>query len=66
MNNPSPLVYLALVAYIFAPSLIGWVMDPQGAWYRPFGVWLLVVAIAYLVQKYKSKRTAERAGRKTP
>ncbi|WP_053981420.1 hypothetical protein [Marinagarivorans algicola] len=59
MNKPSPLVYLALVAYIFAPALIGWVMDPKGHWYRPFGIWLLVVVVAYLVQKYRAKRAAE-------
>lgn len=59
MNKPSPLVYLALVAYIFAPSLIGWVMNPNGEWYRPFGIWLLVVVVAYLIQKYKAKRNAE-------
>ena len=57
MNNPSPLVYLALVAYILAPTLTGWVMDPAGEWYRPFGIWLLVVVIAFFVQKYKAKRS---------
>lgn len=56
MNKPSPLVYLALVAYICAPTLIGWVMDPHGEWYRPFGIWLLIVVVAFLVQRYKKKR----------
>ena len=57
MNKPSPLVYMALVAYIFAPTLIGWVMNPHGEWYRPFGLWLLVVVVAFCVQKYKARRT---------
>jgi hypothetical protein len=56
MNKPSPLVYLALVGYICAPSLTGWVMNPNGQWYRPFGIWLLVVVVAFLVQRYKIKR----------
>ena len=56
MHKPSPLVYLALVAYICAPSLTDWVMDPHGEWYRPFGIWLLVVVVAFFVQRYKAQR----------
>ncbi len=60
MNKPTPFIYLALIGYILAPSLTGWVMDPQGEWYRPFGIWLLVVIVAFFVQKYKaSKRNDE-------
>ena len=59
MNKPGPLVFFALVAYILAPSLTGWVMNPQGAWYRPFGIWLLVVIVAFLVQSYKNRQNPE-------
>lgn len=59
MNKPSPLIYIAVVAYILAPAIIGWVMNPEGAWYRPFGLWLLVVIAAYLLQKYRYRNDKE-------
>lgn len=51
MSNQRLIILLLLVAYIFSPTLFGWVINPQGSWYRPFILWVLVIAIAYFVQK---------------
>lgn len=51
MNRQRPLLLLILVVYIFSPTLFSWIINPAGAWYRPFIVWLIVIIIAYFVQK---------------
>ncbi len=50
MNNQRLVILLLLVAYIFSPSLINWILNPEGAWYRPYIIWVLVIAIAFGLQ----------------
>ncbi len=50
MNRPIPIVLIVLLLYIAAPPLLDWVTEPSGAWYKPFGFWLLVIVIAFVVQ----------------
>lgn len=47
MSNQRLVILLLLVAYLFSPTLFKWIMDPEGAWYRPFIAWLMVVLIAF-------------------
>lgn len=56
MNNKQrPLLLLMLVVYIFSPTLFSWVVNPDGAWYRPYLIWVLVIVVAFFVQT-RSKR----------
>ncbi|MBU2986333.1 hypothetical protein [Saccharophagus degradans] len=56
MNNKQrPLLLLMLVVYIFSPTLFSWVVNPDGAWYRPYLIWVLVIIVAFFVQT-RSKR----------
>jgi hypothetical protein len=50
MNRQRPLLLLVLVAYIFSPTLYGWVINPAGVWYKPYIIWAMVVVAAYIVQ----------------
>lgn len=50
MNKQRPLLLLLLVFYIFSPTLFSWVINPSGAWYRPYIIWMLLVVVAYVVQ----------------
>ncbi|WNO09468.1 hypothetical protein [Teredinibacter sp. KSP-S5-2] len=50
MNKQRPLILLLLVFYIFSPTLFSWVINPAGAWYRPYIIWMLLVVVAYVVQ----------------
>lgn len=52
MPNHRLLLLLLFVAYIFAPTLFGWMISPDGAWYRPFIIWLVIILCAFLFQKY--------------
>ncbi len=53
MTSQRPLILIVLVIYIFSPTLFSWVVNPNGAWYRPYMIWLLVVLVAYVLQGRK-------------
>ena len=55
MNNQRLVILLLLVAYIFSPSVFNWIVDPEGSWYRPYIVWLLVIAIAFSLQLRRNR-----------
>ncbi len=50
MTNHRLTILLMLVAYIFSPTLFTWVINPEGAWYRPYLIWAVVILVAYLIQ----------------
>lgn len=41
---------LILAAYVFSPTAFGWMIDPGGAWYRPYLIWAAIVATTFLLQ----------------
>ena len=53
MSNQRFLLFTLLIAYIFMPTLFNWVIAPEGTWYKPFIVWVLIIIGAYLLQKHK-------------
>ncbi len=55
MNNQRLVILLLLVAYIFSPSLFNWIINPEGAWYRPYIVWVIVIVIAFVMQIRRKK-----------
>ena len=55
MTPQRPLILIVLVIYIFSPTLFSWVINPGGAWYRPYLIWLLVVIAAYILQARKKQ-----------
>jgi len=50
MNNQRLVILLLLIAYIFSPTLFDWIINPDGAWYRPYIVWVMVIIIAFIMQ----------------
>ncbi|WP_439133230.1 hypothetical protein [Pseudomaricurvus sp.] len=53
MHNQRLLVLFLLIAYIFSPTLFTWMINPEGAWYRPYIIWAMVILTAYIVHKRK-------------
>ena len=51
MQNNRSIVLVVLIAYIFSPTILSWIINTDGAWYRPFIVWLAMIVIAYIYQK---------------
>lgn len=58
MNKQRPLLLLVLVAYIFSPTLYAWVINPAGAWYKPYIIWAVVIVIAYIMQNRSKSHDA--------
>lgn len=56
MNDQRLVILLLLIAYIFSPTVFSWILDPQGAWYRPYLLWVIVIVTAYSLQARKRKR----------
>ena len=53
MTNQRLVILLLLIAYIFSPTIFAWIVNPEGAWYRPYIMWMLVIVIAYAIQARK-------------
>ncbi|WP_075184941.1 hypothetical protein [Teredinibacter haidensis] len=56
MKRQRPLLLLLLMVYIFSPTLLSWVIHPDGGWYRPYLIWLLIIVIAYFIQDRKPQQ----------
>jgi uncharacterized membrane protein len=52
MSNHRLLLLTLIIAYIFAPTLFNWMISPNGTWYRPFIIWLVIIVAAFSLQKY--------------
>lgn len=61
MNNQRFGILLLLIAYIFSPTLFTWVINPEGAWYRPYIIWALIIVIAFVMQLRKKPGMNRRA-----
>ena len=47
-----PIMLMIMAAYVFSPSLFGWMIDPAGAWYRPYLIWVGIVVVAFFLQPH--------------
>jgi hypothetical protein len=43
---------LIMAAYVFVPVAFSWMIDPAGAWYRPYIIWMGIVLMAFFAQIY--------------
>jgi len=50
MNNRRLVILLLIAGYVFSPTLFSWMINPEGAWFRPYIMWALIVVVAYLIQ----------------
>ncbi len=55
MNNQRLVILLLLIAYIFSPTVFDWIINPEGAWYRPYIAWIFVIAVAFVIQLRRKK-----------
>lgn len=44
------IMLMIMAAYVFSPSLLNWMIDPAGVWYRPYLIWMGIVLAAFLLQ----------------
>mgnify|MGYP000104847075 CR=1 FL=1 len=50
-----PLIVLILVVgiYLFSPAIMDWWIEPTGAWYRPYLLWLILIVVTFILQSQK-------------
>ena len=46
-------VLLVIGIYLFSPAIMDWWIEPQGAWYRPYVLWLILIIAGMLLQSPK-------------
>ena len=51
MHNHRLLTLLLITAYIFSPTLISWMINPNGAWYRPYIIWVMLIVAVFMYQQ---------------
>lgn len=44
---------LVIGIYLFSPAIMDWWIEPQGAWYRPYMLWLTLIIAGMLLQSPK-------------
>ncbi|WP_286920186.1 MULTISPECIES: hypothetical protein [Pseudomonas] len=48
------LVLLLVVGiYLFSPAIMGWWIEPTGAWYRPYLLWLILIVVTFILQSQR-------------
>jgi len=52
MYKQSPILLIVLLMLIFSPSMLNWILSTDGAWYRPFIIWAVVIVITYCIQRF--------------
>lgn len=51
MQKQRLLVLFLLIAYIFSPTLFTWMINPEGSWYRPYIIWIMLIIAAFVLHK---------------
>lgn len=48
------LVLLLVVGiYLFSPAIMDWWIDPNGVWYRPYLLWLILIVVTFILQSQR-------------
>ncbi|MBA3980321.1 MAG: hypothetical protein C0462_06925 [Alcanivorax sp.] len=55
------LIIFIVGAYLLSPAIIEWWSDGGRAWYRPYMMWLLLIALCYWISR--GRDDARRRGR---
>jgi hypothetical protein len=41
---------LVVGIYLFSPAIMDWSIAPNGAWYRPYLLWLILIVVTFILQ----------------
>jgi hypothetical protein len=44
---------LVVGIYLFSPAIMDWWTDPNGAWYRPYLLWLILIVVTFILQSQR-------------
>ncbi|MGK0443622.1 MAG: hypothetical protein ACJA1U_000549 [Bermanella sp.] len=49
------ILIFVFAAFLFSPIVIDWWLQPTGAWYRPFALWLILIGFSVWLQYWQEK-----------
>ncbi|MBX9713976.1 MAG: hypothetical protein K2X58_09440, partial [Pseudomonadaceae bacterium] len=57
-ENPPMYIYrlvllLVVGIYLFSPAIMDWWIDADGAWYRPYVLWLILIVVTFILQSQR-------------
>ena len=44
---------LVVGIYLFSPAIMDWWIDADGAWYRPYVLWLILIVVTFILQSQR-------------
>ena len=44
---------LVVGIYLFSPAIMDWWIDPNGVWYRPYLLWLILIVVTFILQSQR-------------
>ncbi|MBO3276673.1 hypothetical protein D3C76_680910 [compost metagenome] len=44
---------LVVGIYLFSPAIMDWWTAPNGAWYRPYLLWLILIVVTFILQSQR-------------
>ncbi len=44
---------LVVGIYLFSPAIMDWWIDTNGAWYRPYLLWLILIVVTLILQSQR-------------
>lgn len=50
------LLLVLIMVFIFSPSIQDWITNNNAAWYRPYIAWLVMIGVAYLIQRSAQRK----------
>ena len=49
----APVLLLVVGIYLFSPAIMDWWIDADGAWYRPYVLWLILIVVTFILQSQR-------------
>jgi len=46
--------------FLFSPVIIDWWLEPTGAWYRPYAIWLILIGISIFLNSFSFNQSAHK------
>jgi len=54
VNNQQLLIVVLIIAYFFSPTLLNWMINPEGSWLRPYIIWVaMIIAALFVYQPWR-------------
>jgi len=49
------ILLFVFATFLFSPIIIDWWLGDNGAWYRPFAIWAVLIGVSFWLQRVQDK-----------